>query len=106
MIPQPQSAFRALSDPTRRDILRLLARQDMTIAEVTDRFDITRPAVKKHLTILQEGNLIRVQAKGRERVNSLNPAGMAPVLDWLQVFDSFWDDRLGALKTTIEKDNR
>lgn len=106
MSPQPQSAFRALSDPTRRDILRLLARQDMTIAEVTDCFDITRPAVKKHLTILQQGNLIRVQAKGRERVNSLNPAGMAPVLDWLQAFDSFWDDRLGALKTSIEKDNR
>jgi DNA-binding transcriptional ArsR family regulator len=104
MIHQPQSAFRALSDPTRRDILRLLATQDMTIAEVTDQFDITRPAVKKHLTILQEGNLIQVQAKGRERVNSLNPAGMAPVLDWLEYFNTFWDDRLGTLKTIIEKD--
>jgi len=104
MIHQPQSAFRALSDPTRRDILRLLASQDMTIAEVSDQFDITRPAVKKHLTILQEGNLIQVQAKGRERINSLNPAGMAPVLDWLEYFDTFWDDRLGALKTIIEKD--
>lgn len=104
MIHQPQSAFRALADPTRRDILRLLAAQDMTIAEVSDQFDITRPAVKKHLTILQEGNLIQVQAKGREKVNSLNPAGMAPVLDWLEYFDSFWDDRLGALKTLIEKD--
>jgi DNA-binding transcriptional ArsR family regulator len=105
MIHQPQSAFRALSDPTRRDILRLLATQDMTIAEVTDRFDITRPAIKKHLTILQEGNLIHVQAKGRERINSLNPAGMAPVLDWLEYFNTFWDDRLSALKTVIEKDN-
>lgn len=104
MIHQPQSAFRALSDPTRRDILRLLATQDMTIAEVTDQFDITRPAVKKHLTILQEGNLIQVQAKGRERVNSLNPEGMAPVLDWLEYFNTFWDDRLGTLKTIIEKD--
>ena len=104
MIHQPQSAFRALSDPTRRDILRLLATQDMTIAEVTDQFDITRPAVKKHLTILQEGNLIQVQAKGRERVNSLNPEGMAPVLDWLEYLNTFWDDRLGTLKTIIEKD--
>jgi DNA-binding transcriptional ArsR family regulator len=104
MTQQPQSAFRALSDPTRRDILRLLSTKDMTIAEVTDQFDITRPAVKKHLTILQEGNLIQVQAKGRERVNSLNPAGMAPVLDWLHYFDSFWDDRLSTLKTIIEKE--
>jgi len=106
MIHQPQSAFRALSDPTRRDILRLLTQQDMTIAEVTDQFDITRPAVKKHLTILQEGNLIQVQAKGRERVNSLNPAGMAPVLDWLEYFNTFWDDRLSSLKTIIEKDTK
>ena len=105
MIHQPQSAFRALSDPTRRDILRLLTQQDMTIAEVTDQFDITRPAIKKHLTILQEGNLIQVQAKGRERVNSLNPAGMAPVLDWLDYFNTFWDDRLSTLKAVIEKDN-
>ena len=106
MIHQPQSAFRALSDPTRRDILRLLTQQDMTIAEVTDQFDITRPAVKKHLTILQEGNLIQVQAKGRERVNSLNPAGMAPVLDWLEYFNTFWDDRLSSLKTIIEKETK
>lgn len=99
-----QLTFRALADPTRRDILQLLASRDMTIAEVSDQFDITRPAVKKHLTILREGNLIQVQAKGRERINSLNPAGMAPVLDWLEYFDTFWDDRLGALKTLIEKD--
>ncbi|NRB20442.1 MAG: winged helix-turn-helix transcriptional regulator [Rhodobacteraceae bacterium] len=106
MRPQPQSAFRALSDPTRRDILQMLTTRDMTIAEVSDQFDITRPAVKKHLTILQEGNLIQVRAKGRERVNSLNPSGMAPVLDWLEFFDSFWDDRLTTLKTAIEKDTK
>jgi len=45
-----------------------------------------------------------VHAKGRKRINSLTPAGMAPVLDWLEYFDTFWDDRLGALKTLIEKD--
>lgn len=106
MIHHPQCAFRALADPTRRDILKLLASQDMTIAEVSDQFDITRPAVKKHLTILQEGNLIQVQSKGRERVNSLNPEGMAPVLDWLEYFNTFWDDRLGTLKTIIEKDTK
>ncbi|KAE9627876.1 helix-turn-helix transcriptional regulator [Parasedimentitalea maritima] len=99
-----QLTFRALADPTRRDILQLLATRDMTIGEVSEQFDITRPAVKKHLTILHEGNLIRIQANGRERINSLNPDGMAPVFDWLNYFDTFWDDRLGALKTLIEKD--
>jgi DNA-binding transcriptional ArsR family regulator len=96
--------FRALADPTRRDILALLRKQDMTIADVSDQFDMTRAAVKKHLTVLSDGGLITVTPRGRERVNSINPQGFAPVLSWLDVFDSFWDDRLSALKTAIEKD--
>ncbi|WP_146344036.1 ArsR/SmtB family transcription factor [Phaeobacter marinintestinus] len=99
---QPQAAFRALSDPTRRTILTLLDDQPMTIAQVSDRFDMTRAAVKKHLTILKEGDLIRVEPRGRERINSLNPEGMRPVRDWLSHFDRFWDDKLDALKRTIE----
>lgn len=99
-----QPTFRALADPTRRDILTLLAGQDMTIAQLTGLFDMTRAAVKKHLTVLSDGGLITVHTKGRERINAINPNGMAPVLDWLSYFDSFWDDRLTTLKTAIEKD--
>lgn len=97
-----QNAFRALADPTRRDIVQLLAAQDMTIAQLTDRFDMTRAAVKKHLTVLSDGGLITVEARGRERINRLEPQGMAPVLDWLSYFDRFWDDRLANLKKAIE----
>ena len=104
MPPPVQPTFRALADPTRRDILTLLASQDMTIAQLTGQFDMTRAAVKKHLTVLSDGGLITVRTRGRERINTLNPAGMAPVLDWLSYFDAFWDDRLTALKTTLEKD--
>lgn len=100
-----QNCFRALADPTRRDIVRMLASTDMTIGQLTNQFDMTRAAVKKHLTVLSDGGLITVTPKGRERINSLNPTGMAPILSWLEYFDSFWDDRLADLKTTIEKDN-
>ena len=99
-----QNAFRALADPTRRDILTMLKGQDMTIAQVSGRFDMTRAAVKKHLTVLSDGGLITVEARGRERINRLNPHGLAPVLSWLELFDRFWDDRLSDLKTAIEKD--
>jgi len=99
-----QNCFRALADPTRRDIVRILAGSDMSIGQLTDQFDMTRAAVKKHLTVLSDGGLITVQARGRERINTINPTGMAPVLDWLSYFDAFWDDRLNALKTAIEKD--
>ncbi|MDV7143190.1 metalloregulator ArsR/SmtB family transcription factor [Tropicimonas sp. TH_r6] len=104
MIPQSQAAFRALADPTRRDILLMLRGQEMTIAQVAENFDMTRAAVKKHLTVLSDGGLITVRPEGRERINSFNPYGMAPVLDWLSSFDAFWDDRLAALRTAIEED--
>lgn len=104
MTDRTQNAFRALADPTRRDILSMLTRQEMTIAEVAGHFDMTRAAVKKHLTVLNDGGLITVEARGRERINRLNPAGLVPVFSWFEVFDHFWDDRLVDLKTAIERD--
>ena len=101
-----QRAFRALSDPTRRQILLHLRRQDMTIAEVADQFDITRAAVKKHLTILEEGQLISVQPQGRERINHLEPDGLRTVVDWLNYFSRFWDDRLTDLAAAIENETK
>ena len=74
----------------------------MTIGQVADNFDMTRGAVKKHLTVLSDGGLIQVQSRGRERINAFNPAGMAPIYDWLSFFGTFWGDRLGALKSNIE----
>jgi DNA-binding transcriptional ArsR family regulator len=97
-------AFRALADPTRRSILQLLANNDMTIAEVAENFQMTRPAVKKHLTILNEGGLIAVQADGRSKRNTLNVDGLRNVYDWFEFFDAFWDSRLDALKSEIEKE--
>ncbi|APG49399.1 ArsR/SmtB family transcription factor [Phaeobacter porticola] len=99
-----QMAFRALADPTRRQILQLLAQDNMTIAEVAENFQMTRAAVKKHLTILDQGNLISVRVEGRARLNSLNPDGLKQVFDWFGFFDAFWDSRLALLKSEIEKD--
>lgn len=102
----PQSTFRALADPTRRDILVMLRGRDLTISQVADNFDMTRAAVKKHLTVLSDGGLITVRTSGRERINTINPDGIAPVIQWLRYFDAFWDDRLSTLKTAIEKDEK
>jgi DNA-binding transcriptional ArsR family regulator len=99
-----QLGFRALADPTRREILVLLSHGEMTIAEVADNFQMTRAAVKKHLSVLHEGELIMVRTDGRTRVNSLQKKGMERVFDWVSYFDDFWDDRLSSLKSTIEKD--
>jgi len=101
-----QGAFRALADPTRRDILVFLSQRDMTIGEVADRFAITRAAVKKHLTILEEGALISVHASGRERINRLEPEALKTAADWLNHFSVFWDDRLHALKAAVENEEK
>jgi DNA-binding transcriptional ArsR family regulator len=98
----PQATFRALADPTRRHILSLLQAEPMTIGAVADRFDMTRPAIKKHLRVLEDGRLITVTPQGRERINRINPDGFAAVEIWLETFDRFWDDRLAALKSAIE----
>ncbi len=101
-----QSAFRALADPTRRDILLLLSAQDMTVGDVANKFDITRAAVKKHLVILEEGHLISVHARGRERINRLEPLALKSVADWLNYFSRFWDTRLSALKQAVEEEEK
>ncbi len=99
-----QPTFRALADPTRREILRMLRDRDMTIGEVADNFDMTRAAIKKHLTVLSDGGLIAVRVSGRERINTLNLNGIQPVIDWLRFFDAFWDQRLAKLTSEIEKE--
>jgi len=75
----------------------------MTIAEIVDEFPLSRNAVKKHLIVLEEGRLICVHSRGRERVNKLEPKGLKFVADWLKYFDHFWDSKLNALKQVVEQ---
>ena len=100
-----QSSFKALADPTRRMILMHLSTQDMTVKELTGHFDMTRAAVKKHLTILENGSLITAHRQGRDRINRLDAKGLKTVTEWLNYFDQFWDERLDKLKYVIEKEN-
>jgi len=97
-----QQSFRALGDPTRRQILQKLCLEELTISEVVEQFDLTRTAVRKHLTILEEGRLITVTPRGKERVTRLNPAGIKKTMDWFSYFDEFWDTALGSLKNVVE----
>lgn len=101
-----QGVFRALADPTRRQILKHLSANDMTIAEVSSHFAMTRGAVKKHLTILEEGQLISVYANGRERINRLEPSGIKSATNWLNYFNQFWDENLSSLELAINSEQK
>ncbi|MGI9506364.1 MAG: ArsR/SmtB family transcription factor [Geminicoccaceae bacterium] len=99
---EPQAAFRALADPSRRAILMHLSERDMSIGDVAEHFSMTRAAIKKHLTVLEEGRLISVHTQGRERINRLEPAGLKPIAGWIAYFEQFWDERLKSLENAID----
>ena len=101
--PLPDDIFRAIADPTRRAILDLLAEKALSVGEVAQRFDMTRPAVAKHLKVLSDGGLIEVEVRGRSRINRLNAAPLADIAGWLRRFEGFWDDRLAVLKQEVER---
>jgi len=81
------SAFKALADPTRREILRLLAKQELTAGELSDRFDMSKPSVSHHFSVLKEAELIRSRREGQNIVYSLNTTVAQDVLAW--VWDLF-----------------
>lgn len=99
-----QNTFRALADPTRRAILRLLRGREMTIGEITEHFQMTRAAVKKHLVVLKEGGLVRMEVKGRECINHLERGALSMVKEWVSEFEQPVEDRLGALRRSIAKE--
>jgi len=76
----------------------------MTVNEIAEHFEMSRPGIAKHLGILQEGDLITVKPRGRERINSLQPQTLKVVADWAAYYSRFWDEKLSNLKHAVETD--
>ena len=95
--------FYSLADPGRRSILRMLSENEMTVNSIAEKFNISRPAVSKHLKILYNSNLVKQRQSGRERYYRLNPQPLNEIYKWLEYFDKFWDKKLNSLKNHIEK---
>ncbi len=93
-------AFRALGDPTRRGILQaLLDEGPSPVHAIAERFDCTRPAISKHLRILREARLVRLEQAGRETLYELDPKALGELRAYL---DQFWTRGLARLKRTAE----
>jgi len=91
----------ALSDPTRRRIVELLAKEEYTAGEIVEEFDLTAPAISQHLKILREAGLIRVRAEAQRRVYAVNPLGFEELDAWLHRMHGFWSGRLDALEKAM-----
>jgi DNA-binding transcriptional ArsR family regulator len=100
------SAFEALSDPTRRRIVELLADGERSAGEIASYFPSSRPGVSRHLRVLREHGLVRARGDGQRRLYSLDPAPLAELDDWLSRYRGFWANRLDALDTEIRRRRR
>ncbi|MEH7521853.1 metalloregulator ArsR/SmtB family transcription factor [Bacillus sp. JJ1503] len=99
---QKYDVFQAIADPTRREVLKLLAEKDRPISEITAHFSMSRTAIAKHLHLLSEAELVSGQKVGREKRYSLQPESFTELKQWLAYFDQFWDNKLSMLKYLVE----
>lgn len=83
-------SFQALADPGRREILMMVAKEKRSINAIAENFEISRPAISKHIKILQKAGFINIEEKGRERYCVLNQAGFDEVQQWIDLFEEYW----------------
>lgn len=98
-----RDVFQAIADPTRRAILSLLAAQTLTLNAVAENFDISRPAISKHIKILNECGLIEITDKGRERYCEAKLDKLSEVSVWIEQYKQFWESKLDDLETYLDK---
>jgi DNA-binding transcriptional ArsR family regulator len=98
-----QTVVQAISEPRRREILRLIRDRERAAGEIAAHFEVTRPAVSQHLTVLKNAGLVSERRDGTRRYYRARPEGLAELRSFL---DGFWDDRLERLKRAAEKEER
>jgi DNA-binding transcriptional ArsR family regulator len=97
------TALRALAEPTRRRILRLVRDRERTAGDIAAHFDVSRPAVSQHLRVLEDARLVTVRRDGTRRWYRARPEGLGELQRWLQ---TMWVDKLGDLKRVAEREAR
>jgi DNA-binding transcriptional ArsR family regulator len=99
-------ALQALADPTRRRILELLAERERDAGEIASHFDVSRPAVSRHLRVLRQHGLVHSRPEAQRRIYSLDPAPLAEAEQWLRTYRRFWENRLDALDVQLRRARR
>jgi DNA-binding transcriptional ArsR family regulator len=100
---QRDGVFRAIADPTRREILGILRSGPCAVGEIAENFRMSRPAVSKHLRLLSAAGLVTTRQAGTWRLCGLNAKPLRAVNDWLQDYAPFWGESLRSLKSYMEE---
>jgi DNA-binding transcriptional ArsR family regulator len=98
-----RDVFQAIADPTRREIINLVARQSLNLNAIAENFDISRPAISQHIKILMECGLIVIIQQGRERYCEARLEPLTEVTDWIAPFRKRVNDRLARLDNILDK---
>jgi DNA-binding transcriptional ArsR family regulator len=98
-----EAALRAIAEPRRRRILQLVGSRELSAGEIAARFEVTRPAISQHLTVLKGAGLLSERRDGARRLYRARPEGLAELRDFL---DEFWADGLDRLKAAAEQEER
>jgi DNA-binding transcriptional ArsR family regulator len=98
-----EAALKAIAEPRRRRILSLVRDDELSAGEIAAHFEVTRPAISQHLTVLKEAGLVTERRNGTRRLYQARPEGLSELKAFL---DGFWDDRLDALKREAERKER
>jgi DNA-binding transcriptional ArsR family regulator len=100
----PETVFKTLGDPTRRAIFEQLSRKgEQTVRVLTDFAGVSQPAVSKHLGVLKLAGLVRDRREGRETHYSVEPKGLAPLIDWMRFYAAFWRGRFDRLEDLLKR---
>ena len=100
---QTFDAFQVIADPSRRYMLQLLSNDTLTINALAGNFDMSRPAVSKHIKILHDAGFISIKDVGRERYCILKQDGFNELQEWIDFFDGFWVSKLQKLELLLSK---
>ena len=98
-----RDVFQAIADPVRRDIIELLANETLTVNTVAEKFDVSRPAISKHLKILEECGIVVVNKQGRERFCRIQPRSLIPAFLWIEQYRILWDEKLDSFENYLTK---
>lgn len=103
---QLDATFSALADPTRRAIIARLAAGSATVNELAEPFDISLPAISRHLKVLEGAKLITRQVEGQKRRCHLQPETLKRAEDWIENMRAFWNERLEALEAYLDETSK
>jgi DNA-binding transcriptional ArsR family regulator len=99
-------ALAALADPTRREIVAMLAAGEVAAGDLAAGFPVSRPAISRHLRVLREAGLVRSRVEGRRRLYALDPRPLRELDDWLEPYRDLWARRFDALDTEMARGRR